>query len=84
MAGVEISRAALSYWGRMMTELREWGWSFGAVSREVGVNKSVLHTMTVDPNYEPQYGFGQRFRRFYLRQARLRRVRSVNRTDATL
>lgn len=80
MPRVEISTAALSYWGRMMTELRGWGWTFRAVSRESLVRQAALHQMTVDPNYEPSYRNGLRFRRFYLRVARLERGRSANRT----
>lgn len=78
MPTVEIAASTLSYWGRMMTDLRAWGWSYGGVAREVGVTKSRLHQMVTDPNYQPGYSLGQRFRRFYLRQARARR--SANRT----
>lgn len=57
-----------------MRQLHEWGWSYGAVARAIGANKSTLHQMVTDPNYQPFFDLGQKFRRFYIRVARTHRA----------
>lgn len=67
----------MSEWGCMVMKMQAWGWSYRDMKRASGLVASAFSEMKTDPEYQPFYHTGIRFRRLYVRAAIEQRKKRV-------